>query len=78
MTPRETSPEELSSLGIRLPPRRDPEDYYFEGGVMIFTAHYLLKRGQCCGCGCRHCPYDANGQPLPQFASAAPAGVPAG
>ena len=35
----------------------EPPDYYFEGSVMVFTAHYLLKRGTCCGNGCRHCPY---------------------
>jgi hypothetical protein len=38
-------------------PPLDPEDYYFEGGYMVFTAAYHLKRGYCCGSGCRHCPY---------------------
>jgi len=33
------------------------EDYYFEGAAMVFTAAYHLKRGYCCGNGCRHCPY---------------------
>jgi hypothetical protein len=32
-------------------------DYYFENGLMVLTAHYLLKRGYCCGNGCRNCPY---------------------
>jgi len=32
-------------------------DYYFDGPYMVFTAAYLLKRGTCCGSGCRHCPY---------------------
>jgi len=33
-------------------------DYYFnEVGLMVFTEHYLLKRGYCCKSGCRHCPY---------------------
>ncbi|MFQ3580998.1 MAG: DUF5522 domain-containing protein [Chloracidobacterium sp.] len=32
-------------------------DYYIEQGRYVFTAHYLLVRGQCCGSGCRHCPY---------------------
>lgn len=32
-------------------------DYYFENGLMVLTAHFLLKRGYCCGNGCRHCPY---------------------
>jgi hypothetical protein len=35
-----------------------PEDYYFnEKGLMVFTAKYHLKRGYCCGSGCKHCPY---------------------
>ena len=25
---------------------------------MVFTAHAALKRGKCCGAGCRHCPFD--------------------
>jgi hypothetical protein len=37
----------------------EPEDYYFEGVNMVFTAAYLLKRGFCCGSACRHCPYGA-------------------
>ncbi len=32
-------------------------DYYFEGGLMVFTSPFLLKRGYCCESGCRHCPY---------------------
>ena len=32
-------------------------DYYFEGGLMILTEHFLKKRGYCCGNDCRHCPY---------------------
>jgi hypothetical protein len=35
----------------------DPEDYYFDGPNLVFTAAYHLKRGFCCGSGCRHCPY---------------------
>ncbi len=34
------------------------EDYYFEKGLMVMTARYHLKRGYCCGSGCRHCPFD--------------------
>jgi hypothetical protein len=33
------------------------EDYYVENGRWVFTAAYHLKRGFCCGSGCRHCPY---------------------
>ncbi|MGO9339525.1 MAG: DUF5522 domain-containing protein [Terracidiphilus sp.] len=38
-------------------PTLDPEDFYFDGPYMVFTAAYHLKRGSCCGSGCRHCPY---------------------
>ena len=34
-----------------------PEDFYFEGPYMVFTAAYHLKRGRCCNSGCRHCPW---------------------
>ncbi|MEL6636105.1 MAG: DUF5522 domain-containing protein [Bacteroidota bacterium] len=33
------------------------EDFYWEGPYMVFTAQHHLKRGYCCGSGCRHCPY---------------------
>ena len=33
------------------------QDYYCEGPAIVFTAHYLLRRGYCCESGCRHCPY---------------------
>jgi Family of unknown function (DUF5522) len=26
-------------------------------GYVVFTAATLLERGECCGSGCRHCPY---------------------
>ena len=42
---------------LNLPPELEPEDYYFDGPYLVFTAAYHLKRGTCCGSGCRHCPY---------------------
>ena len=33
------------------------EDFYTEGRALVFTARFLLRRGYCCGSGCRHCPY---------------------
>jgi hypothetical protein len=40
-------------------PSRPELDFYLEpGGVVVFTAAYHLKRGSCCGSGCRHCPYE--------------------
>jgi hypothetical protein len=41
----------------KTPPALAPEDYYYEGPYLVFTAAYHLKRGYCCGSGCRHCPY---------------------
>jgi len=33
-------------------------DFYInEDGYYVFTAWHHLKRGSCCGNGCRHCPY---------------------
>ncbi len=32
-------------------------DYQMEQGLLVFSAWYHLKRGYCCGNGCRHCPY---------------------
>ena len=32
-------------------------DYYVEDGLLVFTAHFLQRRGYCCESGCRHCPY---------------------
>lgn len=29
-----------------------------EGTRVVFTALSHIQRGQCCGTGCRHCPYD--------------------
>ena len=33
-------------------------DFYVnEDGFFVFTEAYHLKRGTCCGSGCKHCPY---------------------
>ncbi len=34
------------------------EDYYWEKGLMVFTALFHLRRGYCCKNDCRHCPYN--------------------
>lgn len=33
-------------------------DFYMENGLMVLTSWFHLKRGECCGNACRHCPYD--------------------
>jgi hypothetical protein len=39
------------------PPALQEGDFYLQGGRMVFTAAYHLRRGYCCGSRCRHCPY---------------------
>jgi hypothetical protein len=34
-----------------------PSDFYIEDGKYVFTKEFHLKRGYCCGSGCRHCAY---------------------
>ena len=38
-------------------------DWYrdVETGDFVWTSKYLLDQGFCCNGGCRHCPYDENG-----------------
>ena len=34
-------------------------DYYMENDRLVLTEYYLTKiRKQCCGNGCRHCPFE--------------------
>lgn len=38
--------------------RRGDETYRDPAtGYLVFTRAALLARGECCGSGCRHCPY---------------------
>lgn len=55
-------------------PPLSPEDYYYEGKNLIFTAAYHLKRGSCCQSGCRHCPYGFTAAAVPGEDAAPPAG----
>ena len=50
---------ELAARGRELPPTPalDAGDYYREGETIVFTEQYHLRRGYCCGSGCRHCPF---------------------
>ncbi len=40
------------------------EDGYIDPhtGLFVMTAAALGARGECCGAGCRHCPYDEDEQ----------------
>lgn len=49
-------PDDMSQFSRR--PKLEPEDFYkTPEGYIVFTEHYLRKRGYCCKSGCRHCPY---------------------
>lgn len=54
--------EHLRARGRILAPVRG-DTYLTPDGRLVFTAEYHLRRGYCCGSGCRHCPYDAEGRP---------------
>jgi hypothetical protein len=55
----EQSVGECSSTGDSKPALVEGTDYYLEGGWLVFTAHFLRRRGYCCANGCRHCPYES-------------------
>lgn len=43
------------------------EDYYYnEQGYIVLTEQFHLKKGYCCGNGCKHCPYDYEAVPEPK------------
>ena len=42
-------------------------DFYHDGdGYMVLTEKYHREKGHCCGCGCRHCPYQYESVPEPK------------
>jgi len=41
---------------VETTPLVEGEDYLIEGDKLVFTSLYHLRRGYCCGSGCRHCP----------------------
>lgn len=46
---------------------REGEDFYYnEDGYIVLTEKYHLKKGYCCGNGCRHCPYYYEAVPEPK------------
>ena len=34
-----------------------PSDFYYENGYRVMTESYHVRRGTCCGNGCKHCAY---------------------
>lgn len=46
---------------------KEGEDFYYnEQGFVVLTAAYHLKKGYCCGNGCKHCPFDFESVPEPR------------
>ena len=46
---------------------KEGEDFYFnESGLLVFTENYHIKKGFCCGNGCKHCPYNYESVPEPK------------
>lgn len=45
-------------LATRSAEEVEDDAYFTEDGRMVFTRAYHLRRGHCCGSGCRHCPFD--------------------
>lgn len=33
------------------------DEFYMENGKFVLTERFHLRRGFCCGNGCRHCPF---------------------
>jgi hypothetical protein len=59
-------------------PELEPEDYYYDGLYLVFTAAYHLKRGSCCASHCRHCPYGLAPAGAPDDVAPAAGATPAG
>ena len=50
-------------------------DYTIENGNYVFSTWYHLKRGTCCGSGCRNCPYPNSPKSSSNSASNATTGL---
>lgn len=47
-----------------LRPEVEGRDFVIEEGLFVLTRAFLLRRGYCCGSGCRHCPYPSRERAL--------------
>jgi hypothetical protein len=52
-----TSKDWIQELYVKEVLLRKEPDFYMEKGKKVMTEKFHLKRGYCCGSGCRHCPY---------------------
>ncbi|MEO5684124.1 MAG: DUF5522 domain-containing protein [Chitinophagaceae bacterium] len=51
---------------MKSPLKEGVDFYYNEDGYTVFTEQYHLKKGYCCGNGCRHCPFKYENVPEPK------------
>lgn len=43
------------------------EDFYYnEEGYIVLTEKFHIKKGFCCGNGCKHCPFKYENVPEPK------------
>jgi hypothetical protein len=50
-----------------MPDLLEGEDYYYnEQGYIVLTEKFHLKKGYCCGNGCKHCPFEYDAVPEPK------------
>lgn len=52
-----TKPKETDAQSSKESSGLNLKDFYIENGKYVFTKEFHLKRGHCCGSGCRHCPF---------------------
>jgi hypothetical protein len=57
MGPSRTEGGDAAAPAAAFDPASGP-DFYIDNGLYVFTAAHHLRRGWCCGRGCRHCPYE--------------------
>lgn len=50
--------EDIAALHAKAVAAGEPTYIDPATGYKVMTSETLSKRGRCCGCGCRHCPYN--------------------
>jgi hypothetical protein len=48
----------MAKIDSRKEPRAETDNFYWENGFVVFKESFLIRKGSCCGSGCRHCPYE--------------------
>jgi hypothetical protein len=47
----------VQEVHVKSPKLIEGVHYIMDGDRVVFTALFHIQRGQCCGNGCRNCPY---------------------